>query len=355
MQIRFPHSRLIASVALASLFTSSFAPLAVAQPGASAPTPAKAPATATKKGTKAEPEPAPLSPEEEKRNQARTAFEAAQAAYDQADYKTAYQQFSVAYELIPSPHAAYWIAKSLDGQGDRQADAARAYRTFLNDPNSSQAGAEKVEEAKARFEVLRAALPATVTVTTEPAGAGITVDGAATTSVSPTTLELSQGPHKIEATLEGYETAKIDVTVQGGDSVEQKIQLEAAPALVATAPAPAPAPTPEKKERSLVPAYVTLGLAAAGLATGTVFGVMALNDKSDYDDNPTSDKADDVERNALIADMAFGVALTLGITGIVLLTTDDEPEQPKAASKSRLIVAPYAAPNGGGAAARLTF
>ena len=33
--------------------------------------------------------------------------------------------------------------------------------------------------------------------------------------------------------------------------------------------------------------------------------------------------ADDTERNALIADMAFGVAITLGVTGVVLLTSDD--------------------------------
>jgi hypothetical protein len=106
----------------------------------------------------------------------------------------------------------------------------------------------------------------------------------------------------------------------------------------------------------MVPAYVTLGLAGAGIAVGTVFGVMALNDKSDFDDNPTTDKADEVERNALISDMAFGVALTLGITGVVLLTSsDDEPEAKQTASKDKLVVAPFVTPKAGGAAARWTF
>ncbi len=79
----------------------------------------------------------------------------------------------------------------------------------------------------------------------------------------------------------------------------------------------------------MVPAFVTLGIAAAGAAVGTVFGLQALSAKSDFEDNPTTDAADDTERNALIADMAFGVAITLGVTGIVLLTSSDEvPAEP---------------------------
>jgi hypothetical protein len=109
-----------------------------------------------------------------------------------------------------------------------------------------------------------------------------------------------------------------------------------------------------------VPAYITLGIAGAGAIVGTIFGVKALSAKSDFDKSPTSGTADDTERNALIADMAFGVAITLGVTGVVLLTSDDAAA-PAAAKlerlpkKAKLVVAPYASPKGGGAAARLTF
>lgn len=109
----------------------------------------------------------------------------------------------------------------------------------------------------------------------------------------------------------------------------------------------------------MVPAYVTLGIAGAGLVTGGIFGVMALNAKRDFNDNPTTEAADDVERNALISDMSFGIAITLGVTGIVLLTSD-EPEETTAASltqkdKSRLVVAPFVGAKSGGAAASYTF
>jgi hypothetical protein len=82
---------------------------------------------------------------------------------------------------------------------------------------------------------------------------------------------------------------------------------------------------------SKLPAYITGGLAVAAVGVGTVFGVMALSDKSDFDKNPTSSKADDGENHALIADMAFGVAVTLGVTSAVLfLSSDDSPAAPPA-------------------------
>ncbi len=110
----------------------------------------------------------------------------------------------------------------------------------------------------------------------------------------------------------------------------------------------------------MVPAYVTLGIAGAAAVVGTIFGVQALSSKSDFDKTPNTDKADDTERSALIADMAFGVAITLGVTGVVLLTSDDDPPPAAAATlpklkRARLDLIPYGGPKSGGATARLTF
>jgi hypothetical protein len=73
-----------------------------------------------------------------------------------------------------------------------------------------------------------------------------------------------------------------------------------------------------------VPAIVTGGLAIAAAGVGTVFGIIALGNKSDFDKNPTTQTADDGDTHALIADMAFGVALTFGVTSAVLFLTKDE-------------------------------
>ena len=122
---------------------------------------------------------------------------------------------------------------------------------------------------------------------------------------------------------------------------------------------PPSGPTPP---HSPVPGYVTLGIAGASAVVGTIFGIRALNDEKEFNDNPTAAKADDVERNALIADMAFGVTLTLGITGIVLLLADDPaPAQVGSAAPgprrevSKLQLSPYVSPRGAGASASLQF
>jgi hypothetical protein len=109
----------------------------------------------------------------------------------------------------------------------------------------------------------------------------------------------------------------------------------------------------------MTPAYVTLGVAGVSTLVGTYFGIRALSAKSDYNDHPTSKKADKVENSALVADMAFGVAITLGVTGIVLLTSPDEPvagsPTAKLEKKPSLQVAPWASPKSAGLGAQLTF
>ncbi len=57
--------------------------------------------------------------------------------------------------------------------------------------------------------------------------------------------------------------------------------------------------------------------------------------------------------------MSYAAAVTLGITGIVLPTSDDslaeKGSHTASSPKRRVIVAPYATPTGGGAAAHVTF
>jgi len=221
-------------------------------------------------------------------------------------------------------------------------------------------------DAQTRLATLKASLVGEITVSTLPATATLSVDGMAQPGPQPIQLKLAPGPHKLSFTAEGYDAKEIDLQVLAGTKLEQKIELQqhamalpppAAEAVVG----PPPLPPPPAENHSKVPAYVTLGIATGGAIVGTIFGVQALQSKSDFDKNPTTKSADDTERNALIADMAFGVAVTLGVTGIVLLTSsDDAPDAPKAAKlhlppKSTFRVLPYVGRESGGAAARLTF
>lgn len=344
---RFP--KLAVALIAVALGTTAVAPVAWAQ--------GKAPAAA--KG-----------PDKKTRDDARKAYAEGEKLYGDGKYSEAYDSFKKADELIPSPHAQYWMALALDKQGKKEG-AISAFETLLANPNASKIGDEKMNESKSRLAELKSSSDAAgssgeLNVMTNPPGASVSVDGEAQPGETPMILKLPPGPHKISVSSPGYESQDLEVDIASGKRVEKNLELKAAdiggaaPAPVPETGEPAPEPAEPAKPRSKVPAYVTLGIAGAGAIVGTIFGVKALSAKSKFNDEPTTDHADDVERNALIADMAFGVAITLGVTGIVLLTSGDSEPAKEGKTKSlpkraKLQVAPYMSPTGGGAAAHWTF
>jgi PEGA domain len=314
---------------------------------------------------------AAAAPDPKKRDAARKAYQAGEKDYNAGKYAEAYVGFKKAHEILPSPHAEYWMGMALDKQGKSE-DAAATFEKLLGHADLSKLGDEKIGQVKARLAELKGKQTGEVSLATTPAGASVSVDGTPQPGETPMVFKLSPGAHTVTITNPGYEKQELKIDVTAGQRLDKNVELKTAD-LGAPAPVPAGGETPapaeptEKSEpaqpaqpRSKVPAYVTLGIAGASAAVGAFFGVKALGAKSDFNDKPTTDNADDVERNALIADMAFGVAITLGVTGIVLLTSGDaEPAKEKAAKtlpkKARFNVAPYATPKGGGAAARFVF
>jgi hypothetical protein len=289
------------------------------------------------------------------RDEARSEFAAGQVSYGAGDFAGAEAHFTKADSLVPSVQAKYWRAMSLDQQG-KTAAALELFNAVLNTPGYENLGADKVAQVRQRAAELSQA-PADLTLTSTPPGASIDVNGMKQAGTTPLTLRLAAGRHRVTIEAPGYAAQVVELTVGPGEVVERNVVLEAG--------APHPALPAEQEpastgERSRAPAFVTLGIAGASAIVGTVFGIKALDEKSQFDDAPTTSRADSVERNALIADMAFGVALTLGITGIVLLVADDAPgdqalEQEKQPRTGQVRVAPYVTPHGAGAGARLTF
>jgi len=338
-----------------------------AKPAKADAKPAKAATPKAEKGD-AKGDKAAAKPDKKTRDAARKAYGEGEKAFAAGDFAAAYTGYARANELIPSPQANYWAAKSLD-QGGKTDEAIAAYEAFLADSGANRAGDDKVSDAQMRVATLKASLVGELNVLTTPPGASLSVDGNPQLGSTPVVLKLAPGPHKLTVIAKGYDAKELDVDVKAGSKVDQQIDLvahvepvvEPAP-IPETAPPPPPPPPPEK--HSKVPAYVTLGIATGGAIMGTIFGVQALQSKSDYDSKPTTKSADDTERNALIADMAFGVAVTLGVTGIVLLTSSDDSGPTKAAQlehlrrlppKGTFRVTPYIGRESGGAAARLTF
>jgi hypothetical protein len=324
--------------------------------GALVTTGAPTPAAAQGKAAKA-------APDKKAKDTARKAYGEGEKAFGAGKYEDAYGAFKKAYEAIPTPHAEYWMAAALDKQGKSE-EAAAAYAKFLDNPGHAKAGAEKVDDAKKRLEQLKGKSTGELNIITTPAGATVMIDGQPQMGEAPMIVKLAPGKHTVAISSPGYQNIEREIEVKAGEkqdlSAELVLDATGEPAAEPTPEPVAPPPDepPPASSKSKVPAYVTLGIAGAGALVGTFFGIKALSAKSDFKDKPTTDAADDVERNALIADMAFGVAITLGVTGVVLLTSADSDEKvakSRFVSGPRLRVAPVIGPTGGGAAAHLTF
>ena len=116
------------------------------------------------------------------------------------------------------------------------------------------------------------------------------------------------------------------------------------PPAAGTEPAPPPPPAESKirpveaappvQRRVTTPVIAAGAIGGAGLATGIVFGILAVGDNSKYKKTPDSEVALSGERNAFISDVGFGVAALFGLTAIALYMLPDEPPPPDAAPKA---------------------
>lgn len=246
------------------------------------------------------------------------------------DFAGALPEFVSANEVKSTAQAERYIGLCEDSLG-HYARAAEWYEKFLAHVPDKLAAAG--EEARKRLSEIRA-MKVKVHIASNPPGASVAIDDEAVPGATPLDADLSPGHHRVKLTAQGRLPAEkaIDLALGTTQTVSADLEAEPPPApppvpVVAAVPAPAPMPVapPPPEPRSKLPAFITGGLAVAAAAVGTVFGVMALNDKSNFDKNPTTATADDGDTHSLIADMAFGIAITFGVTSAVLFLTKDEP------------------------------
>jgi hypothetical protein len=254
------------------------------------------------------------------------------------DFEGALVDFKAANDIKAAPQAERNIGLCEDNLGHLQA-AAEWYAKFL--AHVPERLAAQGEEIKKRVAVIQG-MPGKLHVDSNPPGATVTIDGKAQSGVTPVDVDLPPGPHDIKLTEAGRlpDSKSVDVAFASTQTVTSDLAPEPPPApapvvVVAPPPPPPPGPPPPTEARSVIPAFITGGLAVAAVGVGTVFGVLALNDKSAFDKTPTTSIADNGDTHSLIADMAFGVAITFGVTSAVLFLTQDEPASTTASTTSR--------------------
>jgi hypothetical protein len=299
-----------------------------------------------------------------KRDEARKKYAEGEGKFLAGDWEAAYAAYKAANEAVPASQALYKMALCLE-RLEKPNEALSTYQAFLGS-NPPAAMQPKVEEAQVRVAELKKKIPIVVKVTSDPPGGSVYVDGVVQMGTTPMEIKSPPGKHKVRVTSPGFDPFEKEVELEPGgvaitvDAVLQKTIpiAEPPPPPPAAEAKPAKPPEPPPEKHSNVAAYVVLGVAGAGAIVGTIFGVKALQEEKDFENGEkTTEKADSVEKNALIADMAFGAAITLGVTGTVLLLTNTGggDTAKSSASKSAFQLTPVLTPQRAGAFATLRF
>jgi hypothetical protein len=273
--------------------------------------------------------------------------------------------------LVHAPTTAVWLGQCNIQLGHLVAGTEtlnRVLRESLPD-GSPKSWVDAKQHAQALFDAAEPRIAKLTIHVDRPAGVEpqVTVDGESMPSVlldneRPT----DPGAHHVVATGDGLSTATADVSLSDGQSQRISMRLESA---ASASPAPAgpsaaplsqaplsqpPAPSSAPSSPNHTAAFVTFGIGAAGLIFGSVFGVLALSDKSRLDSvngcpgacPPSSQSdVDAIHRDALLSTIGIGVGVVGAAVGTILFVSAHSDESPRAA---RIELRPWIGPGSAG-------
>jgi len=274
-------------------------------------------------------------------------------------YEEAYREFKAAYAASPS----YKILGNLGLSAmkiERDAEAINAYETYLKEAGPELTARER-EQIQRDLLTLKAGM-VKVTVSSDPPGAMIVdartpIEGQDVRNtygplLTPLELSLRHGHHVITARLSGYPDQQWEVEASTVTALASHVfTLMKAP--VGQRPTFHERPTP-------VSAYIAGGLTLGLAATGTVFGLTAIQKRNDFNslnDGLHVSQADSAKNNGqtlnIITDSLFGAALVGAVVTSYLFLTRPTLERPVASAVPT--IAPAWDPHSAGASARWTF
>ena len=264
--------------------------------------------------------------------QARQHFMRGVKLYEEDDFRSALIEFNRAYELAPNWGVLYNIGQSYY----QLRDYANGLRTL--ERYSREGGAQIAPDRRAQIEKEMAELRgrvAHVTLTANAEGAEITLDDA---SLGKTPLAepalIGTGRHKLSIVKPGYVPLTKMVDIAGGDRLTIALDLTELPREGEQNPAAAAtvAETP-----SHTPAYVVGGIGVAGIVVGSIFGILAIGNKSslngecDAAKHCTAGSQSDIDsftRNSTISTVGFSVGLVGLAAGTILFLTERPKTEP---------------------------
>jgi hypothetical protein len=257
---------------------------------------------------------APETANEAQKNEARTYFQAAMAAWNDKRFEEALDNFRSSYGIVASPNSHLMVVRTLASLG-RNAEAYAEAETVVAEADAAAAADPKYEAtAKAAREQLANLRPQVALVTVMGAaeaapGAALTVGGR---NIDPSQWgrPIPVDPGEVMVVL-GNEAPKTVTATAGGDHT-----VDFTPAPTEQAPIEASYEGPDR----MMMAYIAGGVGAAGLITFAIFGGLALSQYDDLDEQcpnkqcPT-DLSGDADTGQTYQTVA-NVGLIIGLVGV---------------------------------------
>jgi hypothetical protein len=145
-------------------------------------------------------------------SEARRLFDVGNKAYDAGRYEDALKDYQQAFALVPRPNLLFNIAKTFQQLGD-ETDAWAAYHDFLDNAETTNPHFSEAEEA---MHSLEPKVLVDLDVNTTPHGAAVFLDDEPKPrAVTPATLKIPPGAHRLVFRLEGYraEPERFDINI----------------------------------------------------------------------------------------------------------------------------------------------
>lgn len=271
-------------------------------------------------------------PSAEERERARALMDLGDARFEAKNYASALEQYRAADEIMGVPTTGIEVGRTLERLG-RLLEAREVLRRVSEFPQRADEPRPFASARQRADRLLGDIAPRIPRVTLQVAGLPegttpqISWDGQAIDAARiGGYLEANPGLHHVVGTAPGFPDVKRDVRLAEGQALQVLLTFGEAPSAAPTsagpaAPRPLPGPATAKTQpRTLL--WVSLGVAAAGIAAGSVTGLRSLSltrdAKQHCQGNACTPAAehdiDSAKTFANVSNVAFGVAVAaLGV------------------------------------------
>ncbi len=269
---------------------------------------------------------------------ARAAFLEGNERFDKSDYPGALEAYQRADDIMRVPTTGYKVGKTLVALGRLLEAREKLLNVTLlpRGPNESPAFAHAREQAARLAEEVRARISSVAIDVSGPPDVEVSVDGERVDrALISAPLRLNPGRHVVRAEAPGHIASERVVSLGEGQHIRIHLALAAD-----TPDAPREGPREGVREGGGISplVWVGFGVAAAGVAVGSVTGVVSLKKAAKLEDRCAGgpcpadaqgdlDTAYATATASTIAFIAAGAGAAVGVVGLVLSDFDgSEPE-----------------------------